>query len=261
MKKVIAIANQKGGVGKTTTAINLGTALTQLGYKVLLVDADPQGSLTTALGWKADELHSTLTELMADVINHEPMDINFDVLHHKEGVDLIPSNIELSGIELTLVGVMSRETVLKRVIQNFKSAYDFIIIDCQPSLGLLTINSLVAADGVVVPSKADETNIVGVKSFLTTVQMIKDSLLNVNLDVIGILITMINMQCTYPKHIMDKYNELPIFTVKIPTSIRAAECCSKGCSIFLHDNKGKVALAYENMTEEFLRRIYNGTRL
>ena len=153
--KVIAIANQKGGTAKTTSAVNLGIGLANEGKKVLLVDADPQGDLTTALGWTdADSLDVTLTTQMERVIRDEPFDCHEGILHHAEGVDLVPTNIELSGMEMILVNAMSREATLKNYLSGLKTEYDYILIDCMPSLGMLTINALAAADSVIIPVQA-----------------------------------------------------------------------------------------------------------
>lgn len=163
--KVIALANQKGGTAKTTTTLNLGIGLVHQGRKVLLVDADPQGDLTTALGWTdADNLPITLDTQMKKILQDEPFVYNEGILHHKEGVDIIPTNIELSGMEISLVNAMSREQTLKLYLSNLKKDYDYILIDCMPSLGMLTINALAVADSVIVPVQAHYLPLKGISS-------------------------------------------------------------------------------------------------
>ena len=152
--KVIALTNQKGGVGKTTTAVNLGVGLAQQGKKVLLIDADAQANLTMALGYnRPDDLPFTLSTVMQDIIDDKTVDVSQGIIHHEEGVDLIPSNIELSGLEVRLINALSRESVLKTYVNEVKRDYDFVLIDCMPSLGMITINSLAAADSVVIPTQ------------------------------------------------------------------------------------------------------------
>ena len=153
--KVIALTNQKGGVGKTTTAVNLGVSLAQQGKKVLLIDADAQANLTMSLGFnKPDDLPVTLSTIMQDIIDDKSVDVAQGILHHGEGVDLLPSNIELSGLEVRLINAISRESALKTCVSEVKKNYDYCLIDCMPSLGMLTINALAAADSVVTPSLA-----------------------------------------------------------------------------------------------------------
>lgn len=155
MFRVISIANQKGGVGKTTTAVNLGIGLARSGKKVLLIDADPQGSLTASLGYvEPDEIHVTLANILTAVINGEDVNPSDGILHHEENIDLLPGNIELSALEVLMGNVMSRELILKDYIEMMRSRYDYIIIDCMPSLGIMTINSLVASDSVIIPVQA-----------------------------------------------------------------------------------------------------------
>ena len=152
--KVIALTNQKGGVGKTTTAVNLGVSLAQQGKKVLLIDADAQANLTMSLGYnRPDDLPVTLSTIMQDIIENNPIDVQKSILHHGEGVDLLPSNIELSGLEVRLINAISRESVLKTCVNEVKKNYDYCLIDCMPSLGMLTINALAAADSVVIPTQ------------------------------------------------------------------------------------------------------------
>ena len=152
--KVIAITNQKGGVGKTTTTVNLGVGLANMGKRVLLIDADPQGSLTVSLGIKKpDDLSVSLATVMQDVIEDRDTPDGSGIIHHEEGVDLLPSNIELSGLEVSLFNTMSRESILKGYLDTVKSKYDYVLIDCMPSLGMMTINALVAADSVLIPTQ------------------------------------------------------------------------------------------------------------
>ncbi len=151
--KVIAITNQKGGVGKTTTTVNLGVGLSREGKRVLLIDADPQGSLTISLGYKnPDEIKLTTASVMESIVNDEELPTSLGILHHAEGIDFVPSNIELSAFEVGLFNVMNREYVLKNYIEKVKSSYDYILIDCMPSLGMMNINALVAADSVIIPT-------------------------------------------------------------------------------------------------------------
>ena len=154
--RVIALANQKGGTGKTTTTVNLGIGLARLGKKVLLIDADPQGDLTTCLGWQdQDSLPTTLATVMEKVIRDEPFTTDEGILHHSEGVDLMPANIELSALEMSLVNAMSREFTLRTYVNEAKKHYDVVLIDCMPSLGMITINALAAADSVIIPVQTD----------------------------------------------------------------------------------------------------------
>ena len=257
--KVIAIANQKGGVGKTTTAVNLGVALGISGKKVLLIDADPQGSLTKSCkidNADADKLEVTLSELMAYEMTGEDKDyilINNSIKQF-ETVDLIPSNISLSGTETALFNCMSRESVLKRTIEPLKQKYDVILIDCMPSLGMMTINALVAADSVIIPCEPSFLSVKGLDLLLHSIAKIKRQI-NPGLKIDGVLMTMVDSRTINAREITSALrdamgNSINVFNIEIPRSVRATECPNAGESIFVHDPGGKVAEAYALLTKE-----------
>ena len=257
MCKVIAIANQKGGVGKTTTTSNLGIGLAKQGKKVLLIDADAQGSLTASLGIREpDRLEITLATIMASIINDEEIKPEYGILRHEEGVDFMPGNIELSGLETSLVNVMSRETVLRTYIEQQKDRYDYILIDCMPSLGMITINAFACADSILIPVQAAYLPVKGLEQLIKTIGKIKRQI-NPKLEIEGILLTMVDNRTNYAKDIstllIENYgSRVKIFKESIPMSVRAAEISAEGVSIYQHDPNGKVASAYQSLTEEVL---------
>lgn len=233
----------------------MGVGLAREGYRVLLIDADPQGSLTVSLGIKnPDDLDSSLSTVMTAAIADRQIPAETGIVRHDEGVDLMPSNIELSGIETGLFNIMSREYVLRNYINTVKQDYDYILIDCMPSLGMMTINALAAADSVIIPSQPNFLSTKGLNLLLKSVNKVKRNI-NPNLRIDGILLTMVDSRTNNAKDIISTLRQsvgqnIRVFDSEIPHSVRAAECSIAGVSIFAHDKNGKVAAAYENLTKE-----------
>jgi len=255
--KVIALCNQKGGVGKTTTCVNLGIGLAQHGKRVLLIDFDAQASMTLSLGYKTpDELTETVAEVMQMVIEDKPVPEGYGILRHPEGVDLLPSNIVLANIEVRLFNTLSRETVLKNYLQSVKQNYDYILIDCMPSLGMLTANALTAANNVIIPAQPHYLSAKGLEMLLHSISSIQKHV-NPNLKIGGILLTMVDRRTNFTKDIIEILRKgysstIRVFNAEIPLSIKAIETTAEGKSIYEHDRSGKVSTAYENFTKEVM---------
>lgn len=255
MSKIIALANQKGGTGKTTTTVSLGIGLAAQGKKVLLVDADAQGNLTDSLGYREpDNLPISLATILIKTMLEEPYEPSEGILHHEEGIDLMPGNIELSAIEVSLVNTMSRETVLCSYINIVKERYDYVLIDCMPSLGMLTINALAAADSVIIPVQAHYLPAKGMTQLLQTIARVRRQI-NPKLTTDGILLTMVDNRTNFAKDISfilrrDYGDKLLVFKTEIPLSIRAAETSAQGKSIYAFDPHGIAAKAYQAFTKE-----------
>lgn len=255
--RTIAIANQKGGVGKTTTAVSLAVALARQGKKVLLVDADSQADATKYLGVEnPDELQNTLATAMHSIINDAPYQPSDYIQHHVEGIDFVPSSIDLSSVEVELVNAMGRERILKTFLDDVRGQYDYALIDCTPSLGMMPINALSAADRVLVPVQAQYFSMRGLLQLFRTIDKVQRRQ-NPNLKIEGIVLTLVDSRTNLSKDVSailrESYgNGVRIFQTEIPMCIKAAESPSFGQSIFSYDPAGKATLAYEALAKEVL---------
>ncbi len=256
--RIIAVANQKGGVGKTTTCANLGFGLARENKRVLLVDFDPQASLSISMGIKKPgDIPVTINDILIKVMHNRPIADDEGILHHPEGVDLIPSSVDLSTMQLNLMNHLSRERVLCKYLNSLRSRYDFIILDCAPSLELLAINAMTAADSVLIPVQVDFLAAKGMEAILQTIDLVRQSL-NPELEIEGILLTISDLRTNHARAVSTALREcygerIRFFASDIPRSVRAAELSVLGCSIYKHDPKGKVAAAYSSLTREVIR--------
>ena len=249
MSNILTITNRKGGCGKTMTTASLGASLARRGKKVLVIDADSQHSLTVSLGVaEPDKLNITLASVMTDIMADKDIDPMFGVIHHDEGIDLMPANNSLAGIEMALVQQIGRERILKQYIDKVRPYYDYVLIDTAPTLDLLTVNALAAADSAIIPVTPKYLDAKGLELLLISIAQIRKHI-NPNLAISGILLTMVDKRAKFTKDIIgmieQAYGEqINVFKDTIPHSVRAVETSALGISIFAHDPNGKVALAY-----------------
>jgi len=257
MGKTIVITNRKGGVAKSFTVANLAIGLARQGKKVLCLDLDNQNSLTLSLGVsEPDKLPFSIASVILSIINKSEIDPTEGIIRHEEGIDLMPANSSLTGIELALAPLVGREIIIRKYLNKVKHLYDFCLLDTSPTLDLLTINALAAADSVIIPVVPKYLDAKGLELLLHSIVDIREDI-NPKLDICGILLTMVNKRTNFNKNITttikEAYGEhLRIFKDQIPYSVRAAETSAIGKSIFTHDPNGKVASAYASLTEEVL---------
>ena len=257
MGKTIAVSNMKGGVGKTMTAASLGAGLARQGKSVLCLDADAQHSLTISFGiCEPGKLPVTLSAMMSNIINETEFDPASGIIHHKDGVDLLPSNNTLANMEIALAGLIGRETILRQYIDMVKPLYDYVIVDCAPSIDLLTINALAAADSTIIPVMPCFLDAKGLELLLKSISQIRRQI-NPNLSISGILLTMVDRRAHFTRDIITLVesaygSDIRVFGEHIPRSIRASESTAQGVSIFSYDPNGKVAAAYAALTREVL---------
>ncbi|WP_093201288.1 ParA family protein [Siphonobacter aquaeclarae] len=252
MAKVIAIANQKGGVGKTTTTINLAASLATLEYRTLIVDADPQANSTSGLGFNPKEIENSIYECMVDGINAADIIIPTEIDH----LDLIPSHIDLVGAEIEMINLKTREEKMKEALATVRDNYDFVIIDCSPSLGLITINSLVASDSVIIPVQCEYFALEGLGKLLNTIKIIQ-SRLNTSLSIEGILLTMYDLRVRLSNQVVGEVTahfQNMVFNTIIPRNIRLSESPSFGVPAIAHDADSKGAVSYLNLAREILTK-------
>ena len=252
MGKIIAIANQKGGVGKTTTAINLSSCLADAGKKVLLVDIDPQGNAISGVGIMKQTLENTVYELFIGECTFSECLTDSAV----DNLNVIPSNVNLSGAEIDLIGVENREYILKNILDTIKDLYEYIIIDCPPSLNVLTVNAMVAADSVIVPIQCEYYALEGLSQLIHTINLIQDRL-NKNLEIDGIVFTMYDSRTNLSTEVVENVKEnihLHIYKTLIPRNVRLAEAPSYGIPIHMYDGKSAGAIAYKNLAQEVIEK-------
>ena len=251
--KVVSIFNQKGGVGKTTTNINLAAYIALRGHKVLVIDIDPQGNTSSGFGIEKEKLTNTTYELLLTDVAIKDVIISVEKI---ENLDIVPSNMDLAGADLELGGMENRESILKRKIEEISGLYDYLIIDCPPSLGLLTINALTASDTVFIPMQCEYYALEGISQLIKTIQKVKKGL-NKNLEIEGVVLTMFdsrrNLQLQVAEELKSYFGEL-VYENSIPRNIRLAEAPSFGLPIALYDPKAKGAEAYSDLADEFLRK-------
>ena len=251
MGRIIAVANQKGGVGKTTTAINLAACLAEAGKKVLTIDLDPQGNMTSGLGVDKNNVENTLYELLLGEAEAKDTIVK-DVV---ENVDLIPSNVNLSGAEIELIGVDEKEYIMKKIIDKVRRKYDYIIMDCPPSLNMLTINALTAANSVLVPIQCEYYALEGLSQLIHTINLVKERL-NPNLNIDGVVFTMYDSRTNLSMQVVENVKQnlnQKVYNTLIPRNIRLAEAPSYGMPINMYDPKSAGAEAYMQLAEEVIK--------